>query len=91
MKSDSSNGRFRDTYDVPLIFKEFRPLEYPYGRNSQAAVAQAFAQAVANQQAIEDANRYDTEDDIDSDEILVTDERPTTKLIVDESNMSKKR
>lgn len=88
IKSDNGVVRLGNHYGVPLTLKEFRPIEVDIMRAGPQSMAAALAQAIATEQAIEEANRFNDDDYLDSEELMVKDDRPS-KFIIEEANMSK--
>lgn len=74
------------------MMKQFRPIEWTIERpSSPMSIEKALAQAMQADRIMTDVNRIEPYDYIDSNEFMSNDQRPKTKLIIEESNMSKKR
>lgn len=75
--------------DSPWMNEQYQPLPWAFRQQpSSSSMAKALAQAMATEQMIQDSNRYNNDDNIDSEEMMMNDERPKTKLIIEESNMN---
>lgn len=75
--------------DPQMMIHSYQPFQWtPRQRQPSTAMYKALAQAMGTAQMMEDSNNYNTDGNIDSDEIMMNDERPRTKLIIEESNMN---
>jgi len=90
LKSDPQLHRFggHRQYMTPMM-KQFRPIEWTVEEpSSPMSIEKALAQAMQAERVMEDVNRIEPYDYIDSNEFMSNDQRPKTKLIIEESNMN---
>jgi hypothetical protein len=76
-----------NTYGVPVLMEYDQPDEIDIKQSRITPMALALAQAVAEEEELEQADRFKTYY-LDSDEVIL--EEPSTNLIAEESIMSKK-